>query len=290
MRQFLHHAFIPSELNNHRAKLLHHHILFSVVICLFVLALIIHPLKNMFPQVLGTSIDISIPELLQLTNQERDDEGLSPLSLDSNLTAAAQMKAKDMFAKNYWAHIAPDGTTPWIFIKQSGYNYVYAGENLARGFNSSSDVMKAWMASPAHRGNIVSSKYKDIGFAISEGKLLSEDTVLVVEMFGSTTLGAVDEAAPLEKEKTNQETKATSVLGVPQEALFLTNKPLINSISLSKTIDIVVIAMFLLVLVLDFVIITKKKVVRVVGHNIDHLLFLSTIFLFAVLMLKGVVL
>lgn len=289
MRQFLHHAFIPSELNNHRAKLLHHHILLTVVIGIFLLALVIHPLKNMFPQVLGTSIDISIPELLQLTNYERENEGLAPLSLDSNLTAAAQMKAKDMFAKNYWAHIAPDGTTPWIFIKQSGYNYVYAGENLARGFNSSSDVMKAWMASPTHKANIVSSKYKDIGFAISEGKLFSEDTVLVVEMFGSTTLGAADEMA-LDKEKTEQTIKATSVLGVPQEAFSLTNKPLINSVSLSKTIDLVVIAIFVLVLALDFFIITKKKVIRVVGHNIDHLLFLSTIFLFAILMLKGAVL
>lgn len=286
MRQFLHHAFIPSEYNNHRAKLLHHHILFSIVVGIFVLALVIHPLKNRFPQVLGTSIDISVTELLQLTNQERSDEGLSPLSLDSNLTTAAHMKAKDMFAKNYWAHIGPDGTTPWIFIKQAGYNYVYAGENLARGFTSSSDVVKAWMTSPTHRANIVSSKYKDIGFAVTEGKLLSEDTVLVVEMFGSTTLGATDEV----KEKTEQKTKATSVLGVPQEAFSFTNTPLINSISLSKTIDIVVIAIFIVVLVLDFVIITKKKVVRVVGHNIDHLLFLSTIFLFAILMLKGSVL
>ena len=95
-----------------------------------------------------------------------------------------------MFAKNYWAHVSPDGTTPWVFIKSAGYSYVYAGENLARGYNTSQDVVTAWMASPEHKQNMLSSNYQNVGFAIVTGNLTGEDTVLVVEMFGSTALAA----------------------------------------------------------------------------------------------------
>ena len=86
-----------------------------------------------------------------------------------------------MFSKDYWAHNAPDGTTPWVFIKNTGYNYIYAGENLARGFNSASDVINAWMNSPEHRQNVLSPNYQNVGFAVATGTLSGEDTVLVVE-------------------------------------------------------------------------------------------------------------
>ena len=68
-----------------------------------------------------------------------------------------------MFSKNYWAHFAPDGSTsPWDFIHQSGYNYIFAGENLAKGFTDANSVVAAWMNSPSHRENILSNKYKDV--------------------------------------------------------------------------------------------------------------------------------
>src|SRR5258706_10350524 len=104
-----------------------------------------------------------------------------------------------MFAKDYWAHIAPDGTTPWSFIKGAGYNYVYAGENLARGYFSASDVVNAWMASPEHRENMLSSKFADVGFSAQNGKLTGEDTVLVVEMLGSTSLAGAPQSPTVQQ-------------------------------------------------------------------------------------------
>lgn len=159
---------------------------------------------------MGTSVDITSQELLLFTNQDRQKEGLSALTINNQLSQAAALKATDMFGKNYWAHNAPEGTTPWFFIKEAGYVYVYAGENLARGFNSSEDVVKAWMASPSHRENMLSKNYQDVGFAVVPGKLNGEDTVLVVEMFGGK--GEV----PIAKESNEKPT----IIEVPKNNKF----------------------------------------------------------------------
>lgn len=101
--------------------------------------------RTNYPSVLGTYSNISQEALLSMTNQKRQEVGLSPLNLNGSLSQAAAGKASDMFTKDYWAHVSPDGTSPWVFIKASGYNYIYAGENLARGFTTPTDVVNAWM-------------------------------------------------------------------------------------------------------------------------------------------------
>ena len=61
------------------------------------------------------------------------------------------MKAQDMATLGYFAHVSPDGKTPWYWIEKVGYDYQYAGENLAINFSDSKDVTNAWMASPLHK-------------------------------------------------------------------------------------------------------------------------------------------
>lgn len=66
-----------------------------------------------------------------------------------------------MFDENYWAHFAPSGKSPWDFILGSGYKFTFAGENLAKNFYNSQDVMNAWMASKVgHKENLLNSKYQ----------------------------------------------------------------------------------------------------------------------------------
>src|ERR1035437_764129 len=189
MINFLRRLFLPRETNNYRPGLLHHKILLSAILLLISAGVFTSFVRTNYPAVLGVSADISTQQLLILTNQERQDNNIGALTDNSELDLAAANKAADMFSKDYWAHNAPDGTTPWTFIKAAGYNYVYAGENLARGFNSTSDVATAWMNSPEHRQNVLSPNYQNVGFAVASGKLSGEDTVLVVEMLGSTSLG-----------------------------------------------------------------------------------------------------
>src|ERR1035437_634402 len=189
MINFLHHLFLPREANNYRSGLLHHKALLLLILLFVSAGLFTSFIKTNFPSVLGISSNISNQELLILTNQQRQNNNLGSLTDNPELDQAAANKATDMFSKDYWAHNSPDGTTPWVFIKSAGYNYIYAGENLARGFSNTSDVINAWMNSPEHRQNVLSSNYQNVGFAVATGKLSGEDTVLVVEMLGSTSLG-----------------------------------------------------------------------------------------------------
>jgi len=167
-----------------RARFLKNSALFAYVLVLLFFQLYIYRIS---PRILGFATDITTTELYQLVNQERSEQGLPPLKRNSKLEQAALKKAQDMFAKNYWAHYAPDGsTTPWQFITSAGYTYKYAGENLAKDFDTSESLVTAWMASSSHRANIVNTNYKDFGMVAVNGTLLGEETTLVVQMLGST--------------------------------------------------------------------------------------------------------
>lgn len=129
--------------------------------------------------------DINVNRLVELANAERVARGLNTLTVDSRLITAAQNKGADMFAKQYWSHYGPNGETPWQFIKAAGYNYIYAGENLAKDFTSTDPIHTAWMNSPSHRDNIINVNYKDIGIAAISGIFDGKETIIVVQMFGS---------------------------------------------------------------------------------------------------------
>lgn len=123
--------------------------------------------------------------VVEATNQERLALGLSELKNSNLLKQAAQAKAEDMAKKGYFAHVTPDGKSPWYWIDQTGYQYKSAGENLAVNFDYSRDVVNAWMNSPTHKANIVKAKYQEIGIGIAEGFYQGRPTVFVVQMFGT---------------------------------------------------------------------------------------------------------
>ncbi len=275
------HFFLPRSTNNYRAKLLHHQVLLSFVIILLAGSFVFAQVKRNYPQVLGITTNITSEQLISITNEKRKENGLLPLSLNSSLSTAAESKAQDMFAKDYWAHISPTGTTPWVFIKGAGYNYVYAGENLAKGFSNAQEAVDAWMASPDHRENELSQNYQDVGFAVKTGKLNGEDTVLIVEEFGGKALAQASKSSGIQP--------ASSPPAVPTvEASSL--KPFINSVLLSSNIYTALLGMFIVVLALDMIVVEKHKIVRIAGHNIDHILFFTTILLAGMILIKGVVL
>lgn len=310
MINFLRHLFFPKETNNYRSGLLHHKILLTLTLLFFSAGLMMSVVRTNFPSVLGTFSDISNQQLLILTNQQRQNNNLASLTDNSELDQAAANKAADMFSKDYWAHNAPDGTTPWVFIKSSGYNYIYAGENLARGFNSAPDVINAWMNSPEHRQNVLSPNYQNVGFAVATGKLSGEDTVLVVEMLGSTTLASAPIATDVNKPVAvaiasgSPAVKTTtvsnpSVPSVRQAANVVPNtqllgasslsiiKPLINSQTFSLTLAGIILFVFIAVLFLDALVIERRKIVRFVGHNFDHILFFSVMIIIVIILAKG---
>ncbi|NCU30268.1 CAP domain-containing protein [Candidatus Saccharibacteria bacterium] len=136
--------------------------------------------NNSTGSVLAYATNMSIGDLLTAANMSRQANGLPALQLNGQLNSSAQAKANHMISFDYWAHVAPDGTEPWYFFNQAGYNYLRAGENLAYGFNTGFEVNTGWMNSTTHRENILGD-YADVGFGIANGVNYqgSENTVVV---------------------------------------------------------------------------------------------------------------
>lgn len=132
--------------------------------------------------VLSYATNMSLSGLLQETNIQRSGNGREALSLNSQLSRAAQQKASDMASRDYWSHTSPEGTQPWQIISSVGYSYQAAGENLAYGFSDNAGAVAGWMNSPSHRDNLLSTNYKEVGFGIAnaanyQGK--GEQTIVV---------------------------------------------------------------------------------------------------------------
>lgn len=160
----------------------------------------------------GRAYALAPTDLILLANTSRSKEGLANLTSNDRLTKAAYNKANDMLEHDYFAHTSPDGKTPWDFIKAAGYNYAYAGENLAIGYTNASELHQAWMNSPTHRENILNGNFREIGLAVVSGEYEGSQTTVVVQMFGQSAGAAPAEptAAQVESSQTAQTPAATA--------------------------------------------------------------------------------
>ncbi|MBI4226573.1 CAP domain-containing protein [Candidatus Roizmanbacteria bacterium] len=293
-KNLLHHLFIPQEGNNYRAKALHVDFLTYYLLFALFLTFGFKILYTRSGDILGFATDITIDRLYQLTNTIRQQYQLSTLTFNEQLSSAAQKKASDMFAKNYWSHYGPDGVTPWDFILSSGYRYEYAGENLAKNFLFSQGVVDAWMNSSSHRDNILRKEYSEVGFGVANGVLNGEETTIVVEMFGKPL------TAPLVREPeirpNTVEAKAPITAKKPaiqQQPAILAQKtsPQNNNIGkLSFNSSLIFLTFLLLALILDFYFVTKLRIIRITGKNIAHMIFIGFIFVGLLLLTKGSIL
>lgn len=149
--------------------------------------------------VLGYATAVSASSLLEATNSQRGQNGAGALKLNSNLALAAQAKAEDMVARNYWSHTTPDGKQPWVFVETSGYKYQKAGENLAYGFLTSEDTVTGWMNSASHKANMLDTAYSEVGFGFANSASYNNDgeqTVVVAMYAQPQVLAASNQAAP----------------------------------------------------------------------------------------------
>src|SRR3989338_7020444 len=95
-KQTASHYFIPSEKNNFRAKMLHIDILTAYLVFAIVLSVV--ATTQIGYRVLGFAVDIDSQQLLEYVNQTRSAHGLSQLTINPQLSQAAQAKAANMFS------------------------------------------------------------------------------------------------------------------------------------------------------------------------------------------------
>ena len=131
--------------------------------------------------------DITRTSVVAAMNDYRAQHHLRLLKEDARLDAAAGDRMRDMEDQGYWAHESPDGRSPFTWLAPNGYQFHFAGENLATGFETTELLVEGWMESPGHRANILSPHYEDCGIAIIDGMTMRRGAgKSIVVMFGAT--------------------------------------------------------------------------------------------------------
>jgi len=185
VRKTLRKYFIPQEENDHKPHILRaQSVAFVLVVALAVEGALWFGTAQLAPRSRLFGIIVA-NTLVDETNQNRVAASEPALAESPLLDTAAQDKANDMAANNYFAHTSPTGITPWDWFEQVGYGFTYAGENLAVNFSDSADVTSAWMNSPEHRANILNANFTQIGMATATGTYEGHPAIYVVEEFGT---------------------------------------------------------------------------------------------------------
>jgi uncharacterized protein YkwD len=257
------------------------------------------------PGVLGIASNVNQQKLIELTNAERQKLGLSTLTENNSLNLAAAAKAANMFEENYWAHYSPTGKDPWGFMKTAGYKFSVAGENLAKNFQNSDDVVVAWMASPTHKENIVNNKYQEIGIAVVNGVLNGEETTLVVQMFGTPAPGfaTASVSSASESETVPELTSTPAPIAAASVAPTIsptpiativpsatpstpvsfvaasqtTNNALIDPFKISQNFALGIISLVFILLLVDLYVIRRRGIFRITSHHIAHMSILGLV-------------
>ncbi len=100
-------------------------------------------------------------QVVDLVNAERAKAGLSALTVQTDITAAANVRAREI--KQQFSHTRPDGSSFSSALREQGVSFSGSGENIAYGQKTPQQVMEGWMNSSGHRANILHANYKNIG-------------------------------------------------------------------------------------------------------------------------------
>lgn len=179
--------FVPHDGNNWCPQAIHPQrimfyatsaIITKILVVIFVLGL--PSIAWLSPDVIGNYVK----DIIRLTNEERKNVLVAPLSEDSHLSQAAYAKAEDMLVKSYFSHTGPDGKKLADWLKEYGYRYSVAGENLAVGFSDAKEVVNAWKESKTHYANMIDPDFSQIGVGVVVGNFENENTMLAAQYFG----------------------------------------------------------------------------------------------------------
>jgi uncharacterized protein YkwD len=102
-------------------------------------------------------------QVVYLVNSERAKAGCSALIVSPQLSAAAQGHSEDMALNDFFSHTSKDGRSPWDRIRDTGYEFRSAGENIAAGYSTAASAVNGWMNSSGHRANILNCGFQETG-------------------------------------------------------------------------------------------------------------------------------
>ena len=188
MKKMLKKYFVPHEENNYHPHILHtKRALFYSAVFISMKAIVISfaillPLQVF---VMPDILQAQQQEIIDLTNEIRVQKGMEPLQPFTKLYDSGQLKADDMAQKEYFEHVGPDGRRLKDYMNTVGYEYKYAGENLAMGFADAQSLVNAWVNSPTHYANLIDTDYLEFGVGLHVGQYDGTPTVYVAQHFGA---------------------------------------------------------------------------------------------------------
>ncbi len=112
-----------------------------------------------------TAMTTDEKEVFDLINNQRTQNGLSALKLDTETLRVARIKAQDMVDNNYFSHNSPTYGSPFQMLNSFKISYKTAGENIA-GNSRNSSAVTAWMNSSGHKANILNSSFNYTGIGV----------------------------------------------------------------------------------------------------------------------------
>lgn len=107
-----------------------------------------------------------VTELYQLINEERAKLGIPPLEFSPVLARVAQEHSDEMAKHDFFGHNSLNGLTFVNRIRNAGYNFTAASENLFAGngpYDDASYVINTWLRSTSHRENMLNPIYTEVG-------------------------------------------------------------------------------------------------------------------------------
>jgi uncharacterized protein YkwD len=102
-----------------------------------------------------------VGQVLDLINAERADAHVPSLSLNAQLSAAAQAHSVDMACNNFISHTGSNGSSIQQRIAAAGYVSSYSLEIIAVG--GPQDAMAQWNDDPLHHNAIVDRNVTEVG-------------------------------------------------------------------------------------------------------------------------------
>lgn len=221
----MYHLFIPSEKNNY-----HPHLLRRSALLIYIVAILLCNFFLTKLSIVSVSAAINPVDLIEIHNTQREIYGIPKLELNQDLSYSATLKAQAMLSSDCWSHYCPNGQSPWDFFAEAGYEYQYAGENLAEGFKNSDSVMNAWLNSPTHKENLLNKNFTEVGFGIVNGTFQGkENNIIIVVHFGSRFRNSNEGVVPATNLQSNgltqqndlQNTNSYINITSPQEGAIL---------------------------------------------------------------------
>jgi len=124
-------------------------------------------------------------EILNLINEERKKQNLSPLMISPQLNESASNRNKSIFASNKWEIKSSDGKDYTYYLSQAGYKYIHAAESQIKNFFAPSEAVIALMADKTNNENILNKNFKEVGIYSAEGSFQKNKSRIIVIHFGN---------------------------------------------------------------------------------------------------------